>query len=307
MAQYFLDAERDTRTFGEQAARLLRDLNRPRLAGFVEQYLQDAMRYFSSYPFFFTEVDNTDEKTWAASTNYPLGSTIRFTSGGDTYVAVALNSGKSGTTQPAFTTTIFQVPSSGFAPPPSGTAGTTDDNEVRWATVENITQANREAQYWTQLSTVYRENVYTPPIDYASPVLVEVTFSSIRYKLDQVTYERLRELDALRPAPATTFPTLWAWYQQKIYLWPYPTQILPLTISYRTAPPIAREATDSNFWTTKAEALIRAYARWRINTEILRDPEAAALDERAWKEELRRLQAQAVIQNQSGGISPTEW
>jgi hypothetical protein len=310
MAESYLASQVDTRTFGQQQTRLLSDLNRPDLSGEVINYLQDAMRWAQRYPYFFNDVDNTTTLAWAASTTYPQGTTIQATaSDGNVYAVVALNAGVSGTVTPIWPITLFTTPSSAgtFPPPASGTAGTIDDNTIRWGSVANLTSSGQTQNYWTQLSTVYAINQYVPPIDYVAPRLIEVTAASLRYRLVEVPYGELREYDVIRPAPITTYPTFWAWFQQQIYLWPYPSGFYPLTLSFHTAPQLAVNATDTNFWTTKAESLIRAYAEYLIQLKLLKDPDAAQMALTVAMRELNALQAQMNAQTALQGIPPDLW
>jgi hypothetical protein len=314
MAEGYTSLQVDSRTFGEMQQRLLDDLNRPDLSGVVINYLQDAMRFFQRKPFFFNDMDNTVVPAWAANTNYPQGSTIFFSSGGSTWVAVASNAGKSGATIPTFTTNLFTPPtgSNQFPPPAVATVGTTDDNGgpptgIRWLTIVNASAANQTQNYWTQLSTVYSINQYTPPIDYVSPNLVEVTAASMRYQLEPLSYPELRELDVIRPSPVTVYPTFWAWYQQSIYLWPYPNASYPLTLSYRSAPQIVRQTQESNFWTTDAEAMVRAYAEYLIQMRVLKDPDAAQASLLISRQEENAIVSQGISQDSLGGIPATEW
>lgn len=310
MAESYTAAQQDVRTFGQQIARLLDDLNRPDLQAQATEYLQDAMRFWARKPFFFNETDNTTVPTWAAATNYPQGSTIQFTTGGVSYVIVALNTGLSGALIPAFTTTLFTAPGGGtnFPPPTSGTAGTTDDNGgppagIRWATVATPFQQN----LYTQLSTVYNINQYVPPLDYVAPKLVEVTASNLRYPLTKLSYAELRSYDIIRPAPITVYPTFWAYFQNQIYVWPYPNGFYPLTLSYRSAPPVLTNANDTNFWTTNAERLIRKYAQAALEREVEHDAQAAAESDKQWSQELSQLKIQQIAQHSTGGIPPSSW
>lgn len=304
MAESYLSTQVDTRTFGTQIARLVDDLNRPDLQNLAQQYLQDAMRWAQRKAFFFNNTDNTAVPSWVASTNYPQGSTIQVTVSGTSYVIVATNAGVSGTVAPAWSTTIFTPPSGGtsFPPPTVGTAGTTQDNTIIWATVATPYQQN----LYTQLSTVYNINQYKPPIDYVAPRLVEVTAANLRIPLTKISYNQLRSYDVIRPAPITVYPTYWAWYQEQIYLWPYANGFYPLTLSYRAAPQIAVNLTDTNMWTTKAERYIRKLAQASIEAEILKDDAAAALSLKAANMELVALTSQ-MIEQDSGGIPASEW
>jgi hypothetical protein len=308
MAESYLQAQIDSRTFGAQQARLIDDLNRPDLSNIVTEYLQDAMRFYQRKAFFFNEIDNTAIPGWVASTFYPQGSTILVTISSVQYVFVALQTGigQSDGSTPAFPATIFTIPATtppSQPPPPPATPGTIADNTVIWANIGPFTQG-----VYTQLSTVYNVNQYVPPIDYVSPILVEITWSSnIRQQLLKVSYEELRSYDVIRPSPSYSYSTMWAWFQSQIYLWPYPSGFFPLTLSYRTAPQIVQLAGDSNFWTTTAERLIRKYAQKIIASEVMSDSAMAELAANAEKEELATLRSQQIEQNVNGGIPPSSW
>lgn len=315
MAESYLATQADTRTFGEQIQRLLDDINRPDMLGVARSYLQDSMRYWGRKPFFFNDTDNTIVGSWAANTIYPQGSTIFFTNGGSTYVAVASNTGTSNTTTaPTFPTTIFTPPtgSTQFPPPTIGTAGTIDDNSgpptgIRWLTVSNATSNTQTNNYWSQLSTVYNINRYTPPLDYVAPRNIQITPASYIYQLEQLSYPELQGLDSIRPSPVTSYPVYWAWYMQKIWLFPYPNGQYPLILSYRTAPQLASNTTDSNIWTTQAENLIRSYAAALIHQKVLLDSEAAQMCFANAQQEFMALQSQTSNMLALGGIPATDW
>jgi hypothetical protein len=308
MAESYLAGQLDTRSFGTQQARLLDDLNRPDFGNIVINYLQDAMRYFQRKAFFFNNTDNTAQPTWAANTFYPQGSTITASTGGTTYTFIALQNGvgQSGGSPPVWPATVFTIPEdvtpTPYPPPAIGTAGTVVDNTVFWANAAVWTQG-----IWTQLATVYNINQYLPPIDYVAPTLVEVTWSqNIREQMQKISYEELRSYDVIRPSPPNSYPTMWAWYQEQIYLWPYPNGFYSLTLSYRASPPLVQGADDTNFWTTKAERLIRKYAQASIEREVLKDQEAATASMGAVAEELSVLKSQAIAQEMYA-ITPSSW
>jgi hypothetical protein len=300
--QEWLPSQVDARTFGGQLARLLDDLNRPDLQAIGTQYLQDAMRYYARQAFFFNDVDNSTVPPWAASTLFTQGATIQVPISGTTYVFVALQTGTqlSDATPPAWPTALFVSPG-GFPPPTLPYTGAVADNNVIWGNL-GVYQTG----IWTQLSTVYAINQYVVPIDYVSPELIEVTAANLRYELQRLSYRELRSYDVIRPAPGTVYPTYWAWFQQQIYLWPYPGGFYPLTLSYRAAPMVATDAATTNFWTTTAEKLIRKYAQGSIELEVLKDAQAAEMSFKAAQDELRSLRSQRNAQA-AGGVQGDPW
>jgi hypothetical protein len=353
----------------------LDDLNRPELQNIVQQYLQDAIRYFQRKPFFFNDTDNVALASWTADYYVTQGATILVpaqaaavvppgptwlpsnvyaagdiivdsngnaqlavvggTSGtiqpgwatsafsqtadntviwtltsiaGTTAViAVNLTAGIAGATVPTFTQTLYTVPTTLTSPPAfTPTLGTTPDNGCLWATV-----ANYSGGIWTQLSTVPYQNQYTPPLDFVAPKRVEVTWSgNLRIGMTRIGYDELRDYDVIRPTPPTTYPTWWTWYQQLLYFWPYPVGFYPVTLSYRTAPPLPINATDANFWTQQGEALVRHYACGLILEAVVHDAEAAQEHYDLAKQELGVLIGERIAQTNIGegsGIPATPW
>lgn len=308
MGEAYTSSQQDLRTLGDQLTRLLSDLNIPALQNVAVDYLRDAMRYFARQPFFFNDTDNTTLSDWAATTNYPQGSTILTSISGTQYIIVALNTGISGAAKPTFPTTIFTVPSAPAVPPPAaGTAGTVIDNagtnQITWATAVAFTTPS----IYTQLTTVYGVNQYVPPIDWVAPKRVEVTWSgNLRMGIDARSYDELRSYDVIRPTPPTTYPTMWAWFQEQIYFWPYPVGLYPITLSYRTAPPVLLDPTLGNFWTRKGEALVRNYANYLIQKIVQHDDAAAAQALEVAERELVQLTGHRIRQENSG-ITPEPW
>ena len=300
MAQSYLPQQRDARTYGAMQARLLDDLNRHDLVTITDEYLQDAIRYFGRMTFFFSDIDNRTVPTWQAGHLYPQGSTVKgVADDGLTYAFVALQSdtASSGSSEPAWPNVqYFPLPGfqndeeddwSGLGPE----WGVITDGDVTWG---NTGRYRR--RYHTQLSTVPGINQYTPPIDYVSPYMLQMTTANARLVLDQVPFERLSRYDVIQPAPIAAYPTWWAFFQQQIYCWVYPAGFYPITPSYIAGPLPPITATDSNYWTTIAERLIRKYAQCTISREVLYDQAAAQLCLAAWSEELSRLKAVAAAQ-----------
>jgi hypothetical protein len=312
MAQEWSATTPDTRDFGQQIQRLLDDLNRPDMQSIAQFYLQDAARYFQRKPFFFSDIVNDRTPGWGQTSPtsavlpnlfYPHGSTIVATaSDNNQYAFVNLTGGTAGATIPTFTPILFTVPSNVTSPPHYTLGpGTTQDGGALWATV--VPWPGQGVQF-TQLCCIPFQNQYTPPLDYVAPRRIEVTWSgNLRIEMTKVSYGELRDYDVIRPTPPTTYPTFWAWFQQQIYLWPYPVGFYPITLSYRTGVPIPLQVTDSNFWTTQAEALVRAYAAYRIWKVVLQDDVAAASYQMLAAEELAAMTSQMVQQDQGGAGS----
>jgi hypothetical protein len=306
----------DTRTFGNQVERLLDDLNKPDLASIAQSYLQDAVRYFQRKPLFNNETDNSVVFGWGqtalastvqGSLFYTQGATIFATaSDGKRYAFVNLIAGTAGVSAPTFTPTLFAVPS-GITSPPVFVPGpgTTVDGGCLWATV--APWPGQQVIY-TQLCSVPYQNQYEPPLGYVQPRRIEVTWSSnLRIGMTKLGYHALRDMDVIRPTPPSSYPTYWGWFQGRLYFWPYPVGFYPITLSYLNAVPVPLLVTDSNTWTTFAEALIRHYAAYRICKVVLHDDIAAAEFQMLAAEELAGLTSEHIRRHQSdegGGIAP---
>jgi hypothetical protein len=159
-----------------------------------------------------------------------------------------------------------------------------------------------------QLTTLYSVNEYELPIDLVSFTRVECTWArTMRVELGPLSYQELRDLDVIRPTPPTTYPTFYAYYRSKLYVWPYPVGLYPITLSYRSAPIIAQNATDSNIWTTVAEAMVRHYAEGRINEAVIGDQQMAQLCFDLAQQEFLDLQLQTSQRDVRHGIPPSDW
>lgn len=293
----------DNRNFGQQIQRLLDDINRPNLAAQASAYLQDSMRFYQRKPFFFSDTDNTAVLNWQSHTIVTQGTTVIDPFGNNYWVA--LNAGTTGALM------VFPVGGPVFAPPgtnalpppPLGTPGTIGDNGIIWANNGPVLPG-----VYAQLSTVYNINQLTMPIDLVAFSRVEVTWQlTQRIEMQPISYGELRDYDMIRPTPPATYPTWYCWYQQQLYLWPYPAGLYPVTLSYRTAPMLAQLPTDSNFWTTTAEAMIRYDAEGRIQRELIHDEEAAQTCFASADVEYKVLQQQTSQQDVRHGITPDIW
>ena len=313
MPQEWLPSTVDTRNFQDQQNRVLDDLNRPDLANQAISYLQDAMRWYQRKPFFFTETDNTACPFWAANTVYTQGATIKAMSTVDNllYAWVALNAGTSGQIAPTWNTnTIFAPPGPPnnastlpfYPPPPFGTQGTITDSGIVWAN-----NGQFQVGVTTGLSTVYNINQYVMPIELVNLIRVEVTWQgNLRIQMIMKDYNWIRDMDVVRPAPAT-YPAWCAWYQQQVYLWPYPVGLFPVTLSYIGPPPLAKNPTDSNVWTTVGEAPVRLYAEGLMNRLVMHDEQAATTCFAQSREEYTELVSQAIRQQSGTGVEPSPW
>lgn len=83
-------------------------------------------------------------------------------------------------------------------------------------------------------------------------------------------------LNVAQDGSAKSFPDYYAYFAQKIRLYPIPDAVYTIALAYHYRPTALAVDADTNAWTTDAEELIRNRARWDIATNKLRnDPMAA--------------------------------
>lgn len=314
MASEWAISQNDVRNFAAQQARVLDDLNRPDLTNVVPSYLQDAMRFYQRRTFFFNDTDNSLVPPYVNGLFYTQGATIQVPVAGTIYAMVALNAGIAQAVGPPSWSTVTFVPpnqnnppTDAFPPPPSGTTGTTTDNagpnQIIWANNGPYQQGST-----TGLSTVYFINQYQMPIDLIKLNLVEATWQgNLRIVIPEVGYDLIRLWDVIRPFPPATYPSWRAWYKEQLYFWPYPSGLFPITLSYRSAPPLVQAPTDSNIWTTKFEAGIRYYAEGLLWKNLIHDAASAEDCFALSQTEFLQLQSQQNAQFDQVGSPPSDW
>lgn len=99
-------------------------------------------------------------------------------------------------------------------------------------------------------------------------------------------------------------PSAYAWYQNKLRLYPVPDAAYTITLSYLQKIDAPSSDGDSNAWTTEAETLIRACAKKILCRDVLRNQERAALAEAAEATVFRRLKREAR-QLETGDLQPS--
>jgi len=145
------------------------------------------------------------------------------------------------------------------------------------------------------------------------PTLVRIQYAfredanNVRLPLNRETPELLEYLadnSAIRGEPMS-----WTYFGQRIRLYPIPdTQ--PFTIRLQVGPyrlaPLVNDS-DSNVWTTEAEDLVKARAKYIVCKDTLKDPNMAAEALNDYNDQLSALQAETSARNGSGYIQPTSF
>lgn len=156
-------------------------------------------------------------------------------------------------------------------------------------------------------NTVANQQSYTSgdtgfPTDIGQVDLVQVTASGTITTLDPISFQELKDKTTI--TTLTGVPSEYAWYAQKLYLYPIPDAAYSISLSHqqrKTAP--ANDADSSTIWTNQCEALIRHCAKKMLYRDVLRDPDGKVMAEEAEAMELARLLGESFqLQNDGSPI-----
>lgn len=137
------------------------------------------------------------------------------------------------------------------------------------------------------------------PTDLRDIVLLQVTISGSDYILNRRSISYVREQD---PSNNSGQPTDYAFFQQKIYLYPIPDDEYTIKIFYKKDYADLSATSDTNDFTTipEAEELIENRAEWWLATRLLRDKELAELAK------LNEQEALTVLRTVSGHFTDVD-
>lgn len=157
--------------------------------------------------------------------------------------------------------------------------------------------------------TVANQQAYSTsdglPSDIAEIDVVKITFSSTdKPELTRRSYQWLQETDI---SAVTGRPSDYAWYKSNLYLYQIPNSIWTVTISYQKTYSALSGDSDTNDWTTDAEDLIEARARWWLYKRVIKDMEEAESAKLEELEALRALQAKTTKLISTGKIRATQF
>jgi len=116
-----------------------------------------------------------------------------------------------------------------------------------------------------------------------------VTESSYKSPMYSATMEMI---DACQNGSVTGLPKHFAYFNSQIRLYPIPDQVYTVTMAYQYRLTALSADADSNSWTTDAEALIRARAKWELCTHKLWNYDLADRLMLVESRELNELQAE---------------
>lgn len=140
--------------------------------------------------------------------------------------------------------------------------------------------------------------------DIAEILMVKIAINaSTLIELTPRTFQYLEQLD-VNSNPGQPFD--YAYYNQNFYIYPIPDAAYTVTVYYN------KEYSDlsgnnSNDFTTDAEDLIEARARWLLYMHVIRDSEAAAMSKAEEKDALQALRISTARKTSTGKVRPIKF
>lgn len=131
----------------------------------------------------------------------------------------------------------------------------------------------------------------------------KITVNSNQYQLIERDWEYL---DSLRTS--TTHegdPTDFSYYGKQFHVYPTPNAARNILISYVEKAATLSATTDTNYWMTDGEELIRARATRKLYAEVIKDPENAAYWHQCEMEAFDALRAETEARVMTGLPRPT--
>lgn len=155
-------------------------------------------------------------------------------------------------------------------------------------------------------STVIGQREYTPT---DTVVNIDALFATVSGDTRLLSQEDPYRMELRHDASTTQGPpTRWAYYGQKISLYPLPDAVYTMRIvgQIKAAAP-ADDATAGNVWMTEAFELLRASAKLRLAVHVLRDDDMAAKMDAAVNVALQRLHLETALRTGMGRIVATHF
>lgn len=143
------------------------------------------------------------------------------------------------------------------------------------------------------------------PSDIVEIDFLKIALTSLDDPITPRTYSWIENIDLGNNL--TGEPTDYALYQEKVYLYPIPDATYTITVSYQQSYSELSSDSDTNDWTTEAEDLIEARARWWLYTRVIQDREMAADAKAEEREALKMLVQRTEKMLMKGTLTPMAW
>lgn len=160
----------------------------------------------------------------------------------------------------------------------------------------------------TSVATTQGVSTYDVPADFISMTQLDIIVNGTVYTLMIKSYEYIDTMDAISSSPTQGVPGWYAFYANQVRLYPTPNaSTYSLRFIYQNKIPEPSGVTDTNWWTTTAESLIRNRAKWALNLEVIRDSNMAQLDKARENDALRKLMQETAMKLFTGGVTPSRF
>lgn len=133
----------------------------------------------------------------------------------------------------------------------------------------------------------------------------KITVSGSNYLLterDWTYFDELRSSTTLKGDP-----TDFAYYGKVFYVYPTPNAARDIVISHVEKAASLSATTDTNYWMTDAEEMIRARATHKLYAEVIKDPEQAAYWKQCELDALNALMGETESRTMTGLPRPTDF
>ena len=187
------------------------------------------------------------------------------------------------------------------------------DDQTNLAAQQAIAYFQMDAFYlsdaFNAVNLIANQQVYPLPVDYAWSRDDYLTQSGTRYELRKVSFEFLIAEDSAVSSPTLGSPIDIAIFNNSVYFFPRPdgNNVYVWNSSYVSLIPAQVNPTDTGFWTTTAEPIIRNWTKYLLYNEVLQQPDLAKqFADRAMEEHLK-LREMTAQRKWTGNIAPTKF
>lgn len=123
--------------------------------------------------------------------------------------------------------------------------------------------------------------------------LITIASGGTTYSVKNKNMQQFQDLNA---DDSTGIPSVFTQYQNKVWFYPQPDRSMTGTVYYSKTYAALSASSDTNDFTSYAEDLIEARARWWINLRVIKDLEGAQIDKIEETDAFANLQEATTMQ-----------
>lgn len=189
-------------------------------------------------------------------------------------------------------------------------------DQIQSAILAAIRYCERETYYFNQtrdetFSTVAAQEWYgsSDNLNIATLVKVQRLYINDGGEISDLIRTIPDELEVLNDSTAANGrPTNWAYFGQKIRLYPIPDRVYEIRMQigpYRLTP--LSEDTDTNAWLSEAVDMVKARAKYILGKDTLKDATLAAEGLNDYNDQRSALKAETAMRQGRGVFTPTQF